>query len=93
MVRVLSLLDDIASVTLAAADKKNIRVRARMDAIASSGGKRAVKRAIEKRQRKIGQKEKKSRPFAPLQRTSGQKRIRDDEPSHDARKVRPRLQK
>lgn len=29
-----------------------------------SGGKRAVKKAIDKRQKKIGQKEKKSRPFA-----------------------------
>jgi len=47
LVRVLSLLDDIASVTLAAADRK-YRVRARMDAIASSGGKRAVSGRFER---------------------------------------------
>jgi len=38
-------------------------VRARYEAIAEEGGKRAVKKAIEKRQKKIGQKEKKSRPY------------------------------
>jgi ribosomal RNA-processing protein 36 len=32
--------------------------------LAAEGGKRAVKKAIEKKQKKIGQKEKKSRPFA-----------------------------
>ncbi|KAJ7786269.1 DUF947-domain-containing protein [Mycena metata] len=46
------------------ADKKQFLVRARYDALAAEGGKRAVKKAIEKKQKKIGQKEKKSRPFA-----------------------------
>ncbi|KAK0506490.1 hypothetical protein EDD18DRAFT_1123637 [Armillaria luteobubalina] len=45
------------------ADKKKILTRARYDALAQSGGERAVKKAIEKKQKKIGQKEKKSRPF------------------------------
>ncbi|KAK0208050.1 hypothetical protein DFS33DRAFT_1484493 [Desarmillaria ectypa] len=45
------------------ADKKKLLTRARYDALAQSGGERAVKKAIEKRQKKIGQKEKKSRPF------------------------------
>ncbi|KAK0245374.1 hypothetical protein EDD85DRAFT_800725 [Armillaria nabsnona] len=45
------------------ADKKNLLTRARYDALAQSGGERAVKKAIEKKQKKIGQKEKKSRPF------------------------------
>lgn len=39
-------------------------MRARYDALALTGGKSAVKKAIEKKQKKIGQKEKKSRPFA-----------------------------
>jgi len=38
-------------------------VQARYEALAADGGKRAVKRAMEKKQKKIGQKEKKSRPF------------------------------
>ena len=38
-------------------------MRARYEALAAEGGKRAVKKAIEKRQKKIGQKEKKSRPY------------------------------
>ncbi|KAJ7634264.1 hypothetical protein DFH06DRAFT_1284458 [Mycena polygramma] len=46
------------------AEKKEFLVRARYDALAAEGGKRAVKKAIEKKQKKIGQKEKKSRPFA-----------------------------
>ncbi|KAJ7169843.1 hypothetical protein C8R46DRAFT_1090233 [Mycena filopes] len=45
-------------------EKKEFLVRARYDALAAEGGKRAVKKAIEKKQKKIGQKEKKSRPFA-----------------------------
>lgn len=49
---------------MSAADKKELLVRARYDALAAAGGKRAVKKAIEKKQKKIGQKEKKSRPFA-----------------------------
>jgi ribosomal RNA-processing protein 36 len=47
------------------ADKKDLLVRARYDALAATGGKAAVKKAIEKKQKKISQKEKKSRPFAP----------------------------
>ena len=44
------------------AEKRDLLVRARYDALAA-GGRRAVKRAIEKKQRKVGQKEKRSRPF------------------------------
>lgn len=44
------------------AAKKELLLRARYDALAASGGKRAVKKAIEKRQKKVSQKEKKSRP-------------------------------
>lgn len=38
-------------------------MKARYEEIASTGGKRAVKKAIEKKQKKISRKEKKSRPF------------------------------
>ncbi|RDB29646.1 rRNA biogenesis protein RRP36 [Hypsizygus marmoreus] len=44
-------------------DKRELLVRARYDALAADGGKRAVKKAIEKKQKKLGQKEKKSRPY------------------------------
>ncbi|KAF7306896.1 hypothetical protein MIND_00482100 [Mycena indigotica] len=55
-------------------EKKEVIMRARYEALASEGGSRAVKKAIEKKQRKIGQKEKKSRPFG-----KGLKRVRNDE--------------
>ncbi|TFK41202.1 hypothetical protein BDQ12DRAFT_733513 [Crucibulum laeve] len=45
------------------ADKRELLVRARYDALAADGGKRAVKKAIEKKQKKMNQKEKKSRPY------------------------------
>ncbi|KZV77073.1 DUF947-domain-containing protein [Peniophora sp. CONT] len=46
------------------ADKKKLLLKARYEAMAAEGGKRAVKKAIEKKQKKISQKETKSRPFA-----------------------------
>ena len=66
-------------IVLLIADKKAVRVRARMDAIAAMGGKRAIKKAIEKKQRKMGQKEKKSRPFAPATREKRSTNEGDDE--------------
>ncbi|KIJ17790.1 hypothetical protein PAXINDRAFT_9734 [Paxillus involutus ATCC 200175] len=45
-------------------EKREFLTKARFDAIASVGGKQAVKKAIEKKQKKVNQKEKKSRPFA-----------------------------
>ncbi|OJA17160.1 hypothetical protein AZE42_00197 [Rhizopogon vesiculosus] len=50
-----------------ASEKKELLMKARYEEIASSGGKRAVKKAIEKKQKKISQKEKKSRPFPASQ--------------------------
>ena len=44
------------------AEKKDTLLRARHDALLSSGGRQAVKKAIEKRQKKVAQKEKRSRP-------------------------------
>lgn len=45
------------------AEKRKLLIKARYDALAAEGGKRAVRKAVEKKQKKIGQKEKKSRPF------------------------------
>ncbi|GJJ08803.1 hypothetical protein Clacol_003022 [Clathrus columnatus] len=70
-------------------DERAIRLRARLEDLEESGGQRAVKKAIEKKQRKIGQKEKKSRPFAPTPRSqtdgnnavNGSKRHREGDKS------------
>jgi len=67
-------------------EKKEFLLRAKYDALATEGGKRAVKKAIEKKQKKIGQKEKKSRPFAKgggLKRRTGE---HDDGPPHKRRR-------
>ena len=47
------------------ADKKELLVRAKFEALAESGGRGAVRKAIEKKQKKVSQKEKKRRPFVP----------------------------
>lgn len=39
-------------------------MKAKYEALAAAGGKGAVRKAIEKKQKKEGQKEKKRRPFA-----------------------------
>ncbi|KAJ3883352.1 hypothetical protein F5051DRAFT_391917 [Lentinula edodes] len=44
-------------------EKRELLVRARYDSIAEQGGQRAVKKVIEKKRKKIEQKEKKTRPF------------------------------
>ncbi|KJA29470.1 hypothetical protein HYPSUDRAFT_50857 [Hypholoma sublateritium FD-334 SS-4] len=43
---------------------QKVVVQARYEALAKEGGQRAVKRAIEKKQKKESQKEKRSRPYA-----------------------------
>ncbi|KAJ3823597.1 hypothetical protein EV361DRAFT_888495 [Lentinula raphanica] len=45
-------------------ERKELLVKARYDAIAKQGGQSAVKKSIEKKRKKIAQKEKKSRPFS-----------------------------
>jgi len=45
------------------AEKRELVTRARYDALAVEGGKRAIKKAIEKKRKKINQREKRSRPF------------------------------
>ncbi|KAI5121265.1 hypothetical protein M0805_002310 [Coniferiporia weirii] len=63
--------------------KKELLLRARHDALAESGGRFAVRKAIEKRQKKISQKEKKRIP-AFSTRPSGAEEIRQDsEAEHD----------
>ncbi len=46
-----------------AADKRNLLVKAKYEALAASGGQRAVKKAMDKKQKRVSQKEKKRRPF------------------------------
>ncbi|KZT02652.1 uncharacterized protein LAESUDRAFT_729892 [Laetiporus sulphureus 93-53] len=46
-------------------NKKELLMRAKYEALAASGGRSAVRKAIEKKQKKETQKEKKRRPFAP----------------------------
>jgi ribosomal RNA-processing protein 36 len=46
------------------AEKKELLVKARYEALAATGGRGAVRKAIERKQKKIGQKEKRSRPYA-----------------------------
>jgi len=48
------------------AEKKKVLLKARYDAMAAEGGKRAVKKVIEKKRKKLSQKETKSRPFSRL---------------------------
>jgi len=55
-------------------EKKTLLDKARLDAIASAGGKQAVKRAMEKKEKKISQKEKKMRPFPRSEGTDGKRR-------------------
>ncbi|KAI0932127.1 hypothetical protein AcV7_000684 [Taiwanofungus camphoratus] len=45
-------------------DKKELLLRAKYENLAADGGKGAVRKAIEKKQKKDSQKEKKKRPFA-----------------------------
>ncbi|THH34008.1 hypothetical protein EUX98_g136 [Antrodiella citrinella] len=64
-------------------DKKELLVRAKYEALEEDGGKSAVKRAIEKKQKKVNSKERKRRPFSVNQSRGGSdsgwagKRMRD----------------
>lgn len=48
-----------------AADKRELLTKAKYEALAGAGGRGAVRKAIERKQRKVNQKEKKRRPFVP----------------------------
>jgi len=52
-------------------------MKARYEALAKEGGQRAVKKAIEKKQKKVSQKEKRSRPYAKGEDGTGRKRGAD----------------
>jgi ribosomal RNA-processing protein 36 len=70
------------------ADKRELITRARYDALAAEGGKRAVKKVIDKKQKKISQKEKRSRPFPKGDPADKESRKRSAGGEHDARKRR-----
>jgi len=56
-------------------EKRELLAKARFEELQARGGKQAVKKVIEKRRIKIGQKEKKSRPDdGPKHRFSGDRR-------------------
>ncbi|KAJ3516250.1 hypothetical protein NLJ89_g1241 [Agrocybe chaxingu] len=61
-------------------DKQKLLVKARYDALAQEGGLRAVKKAIEKKQKKESQKEKRSRPYAKGEQGGSRKRGREVDP-------------
>lgn len=46
------------------AEKKDLLLKARFEALEKQGGKRAVKKVVDKKMKKVAGKEKKSRPFA-----------------------------
>jgi ribosomal RNA-processing protein 36 len=72
------------------ADKKKLLLKARYDATAAEGGKKAVKKVIEKKRKKQSQKETKSRPLprvtesasTPMPRLSRKRKASGD---YDAR--------
>ena len=45
------------------ADQQQLVMKARYEALAKEGGSRAVKKAILKKQKKVSQSEKRSRPY------------------------------
>ncbi|KAH7344817.1 hypothetical protein B0J17DRAFT_624106 [Rhizoctonia solani] len=48
-------------------EKRELLLKAKFDDLATSGGQNAVRKAIDKRKKKIAQKEKKARPFSKAQ--------------------------
>jgi len=71
------------------AEKKKLLLKARYDAVAADGGKRAVKKVIEKRRKKLSQSETKSRPFSritkspstPMPQLSRKRKVSGDDDS------------
>lgn len=49
------------------AEKRSVLLQAKFDDLAAQGGQNAVRKAIDKRKKKIAQKEKKARPFTKAQ--------------------------
>ncbi|KAG8746013.1 rRNA biogenesis protein rrp36 [Ceratobasidium sp. 414] len=48
-------------------EKRNLLLQAKLDDLAASGGQNAVRKAVDKRKKKLAQKEKKARPFSRAQ--------------------------
>ncbi|KEP55754.1 DUF947 family protein [Rhizoctonia solani 123E] len=48
-------------------EKRELLLKAKFDDLAASGGQNAVRKAIDKRKKKVAQKEKKARPFSKAQ--------------------------
>lgn len=57
------------------AAKKEFLVRARYDELAERGGSKAVKKAIAKKQKKVAQSEKRSRPYEANGRPNKRHRV------------------
>ncbi|TFK77138.1 DUF947-domain-containing protein [Pluteus cervinus] len=53
-------------------EQKKLLVKAKYDALSAEGGSRAVKKAITKKEKKLGQKDKKSRPRTATGSSQGQ---------------------
>lgn len=49
---------------LTTGERRDLLIKAKFDELEKQGGKTAVKKAVEKKRKKIAHKEKKSRPFA-----------------------------
>lgn len=49
------------------AEKKNLVMQARFEALAKEGGQKAIRKAIEKKGKKMSQKERRSRPYSKEQ--------------------------
>ncbi|KAI0756921.1 hypothetical protein C8Q80DRAFT_65573 [Daedaleopsis nitida] len=64
------------------ADKKDMLLRAKYDALAAAGGRGAVRKAIEKKQKKVNQKEKKKRPYVAGQSPRHGPQLGEGGPSH-----------
>lgn len=83
----------LIDLTCTTAEKRKLMTRARYDALAAEGGKRAVRKVIEKKRKKIGQKEKKSRPFDSKPRPSGKRSFEGNgDGEGDGRRKRIRTQ-
>ncbi|CUA76882.1 rRNA biogenesis protein RRP36 [Rhizoctonia solani] len=73
-------------------EKRELLLKAKFDDIAASGGQNAVRKAIDKRKKKMAQKEKKARPFSKAQARAFSQASSDNRPStnggHDKKRRR-----
>ncbi|KAG9078129.1 rRNA biogenesis protein rrp36 [Ceratobasidium sp. UAMH 11750] len=70
-------------------EKRKLLLQAKFDDLAASGGQNAVRKAIDKRKKKLAQKEKKARPFSKAQaRASTQSQNRAEGSGGDRKRRR-----